>query len=73
MSRGGVDSAPAGIGGFAESLVNFRGALLQACVERGHEVYACAPDAAPAVRAQLAQMGVHYRDVPLSRAGLNPG
>lgn len=60
------------LGGFAESLVNFRGALLRACVEQGHEVYACAPDASPALQQQLAAMGVHYRHVPLRRAGLNP-
>lgn len=59
-------------GGFADSLVNFRGPLLRALVANGHEVTAYAPAASPVVQAKLAEMGVEYRDVPLSRTGLNP-
>ncbi len=60
------------LGGFAESLVIFRGPLLRALVERGHRVVACAPAAPAAVVDALAAMGVTYRDVPLKRAGLRP-
>lgn len=60
------------LGGVARSLVNFRGPLLKEMVERGHEVFACAPDAPEEVRSQLSQIGVIYRDVPIARAGLNP-
>ena len=60
------------LGGFADSLVNFRGHLLRALVANGHTVTACAPAASPEVQAKLAAMGVSYRDVTLSRTGLNP-
>jgi len=60
------------IGGLARSLVNFRGPLLKEMVERGHEVFACAPDAPEEVRSQLSQIGATYREVPIARAGLNP-
>ncbi|TAJ77010.1 MAG: glycosyltransferase family 1 protein [Gallionellaceae bacterium] len=59
-------------GGFADSLVNFRGPLLRSMVKQGHTVTAVAPAAPPAVLAKLAAMGVAYRDVSLSRTGLNP-
>lgn len=59
-------------GGFADSLIKFRGPMLLAMVQRGHRVTAVAPSASPMVRASLSSMGVDYRDVPLSRTGLNP-
>jgi glycosyltransferase involved in cell wall biosynthesis len=58
------------IGSFADSLINFRGPLLQAMVDRGHRVVACAPAAPAAVVDALAATGVAYRDVPLKRAGM---
>jgi len=60
------------LGSFAESLVNFRGALLKDFVSLGHEVYACAPNASKEIRDKLSQLGVEYRDVYLSRTGMNP-
>lgn len=60
------------IGGVARSLVTFRGPLMKAMVDLGHEVIACAPNAPPEVEAGLAQIGVRYQHVPLFRAGLNP-
>lgn len=69
------------LGGYARSLVRFRGAMLQAMVDGGHEVFALAPPEDPAlapdedpdlVRSQLAGMGVRFRPVPLRRTGLNP-
>lgn len=60
------------LGGFADSLVNFRGPMLRALMENGHAVTACAPGASPDVLTKLAAMGVAYRDVSLSRTGLNP-
>lgn len=56
----------------AFSLVNFRGRLLAAMVEAGHEVTACAPDNDLAVREKLAEMGVGLCRTPMNRAGLNP-
>jgi glycosyltransferase involved in cell wall biosynthesis len=60
------------LGSFAESLISFRGRLLQDLIERGHRVVACAPGAPAPVVASLAAIGVTYRDVPLQRTGLRP-
>lgn len=60
------------LGSFAESLVNFRGALLRDFVSLGHKVYACAPNASKEIQDKLSQLGVEYRDVYLSRTGVNP-
>lgn len=60
------------LGGYAPSLVTFRGSLLRTLVERGHRVVACAPDASAGVLDALAAMGVSYRDVPFNRAGVRP-
>jgi glycosyltransferase involved in cell wall biosynthesis len=60
------------VGSFAESLITFRGPLLEALVAAGHEVFACAPSASSEIRARLSAMGVTYRDVPMNRTGLNP-
>jgi glycosyltransferase involved in cell wall biosynthesis len=56
------------------SLLNFRGPLLRALRERGHEVIAGAPEdeGAEAVREELAPQGIHFEPVPLARGGLNP-
>ncbi|MEN7538018.1 glycosyltransferase family 4 protein [Aurantiacibacter flavus] len=55
----------------AFSLVNFRGRLLEAMRQAGHEVVAVAPDDDPKVRARLEQMGVQFRTVPMARTGTN--
>ncbi len=60
------------LGSFAESLIVFRGHLLQAMLAKGHEVFACAPDASVQVQQQLRQIGVLYRHAPVDRTGLNP-
>lgn len=60
------------LGGFADSLINFRGELLREFRRCGCEVIACAPDASDRVRHELGRMGVEYRHVPLARAGLDP-
>jgi glycosyltransferase involved in cell wall biosynthesis len=60
------------IGGLARSLINFRGPLLRAMAELGHEVVACAPDAPPEIRARLAEIGARYQPIALARAGVNP-
>jgi len=60
------------VGGFADSLINFRGPLLRRLVTEGHSVTACAPDAAVGVRRELAALGVAYRHVPIQRASMNP-
>ncbi len=60
------------LGSFADSLILFRGRLLEEMVRSGHEVFACAPDASEKVRQALGELGVTYLDVPLHRTGMNP-
>lgn len=60
------------IAGFAESLIRFRGDLLDAMRANGHEVVAIAPEDDDSVRKRLAEKGVEYHVVPMARTGLNP-
>lgn len=60
------------LGGYAKSLINFRGPLLLAMVKLGHEVIGCGPEEDGAVKSELAEMGIGYEAFPLHRAGLNP-
>ncbi|MEN1728825.1 MAG: glycosyltransferase, partial [Pseudomonadota bacterium] len=60
------------VGGYAPSLLNFRGPLLARLASLGHEVLAAAPDADSEIIEGLARLGVEYRSYPLARAGLNP-
>ena len=59
-------------GGYAPSLINFRGELFDALAAAGHEVIACAAEDDPEVRRALAQRGIAYRPIALSRTGANP-
>lgn len=56
----------------AYSLTNFRGTLLTAMVDAGHEVVACAPDENHEVSGWLAKKGIGFRTVRMARAGMNP-
>lgn len=60
------------IAGLAESLIRFRGDLLDAMRANGHQVAAIAPEDDDSVRQRLAAKGIDYHVVPMSRAGLNP-
>jgi glycosyltransferase involved in cell wall biosynthesis len=60
------------IGGWAPSLIKFRGPLLAAMVARGHEVIAMAPDGTASLRQQLATEGVAFEEIEIDRAGMNP-
>lgn len=60
------------VGNITQSLVNFRGPLLRAMIARGHEVIAVSPEADPRYEADLRDMGVTHRRVPLERTGFNP-
>lgn len=60
------------MGVLAESVLTFRGELLRAMVQHGHDVLALAPDEDPTVSSALADMGVAFGTVPLRRTGLNP-
>lgn len=60
------------IGGYAPSLLNFRGALLQTMVRAGHTVTACAPELTPEVISALHKLGVQPEQIALDRTGTNP-
>jgi glycosyltransferase involved in cell wall biosynthesis len=60
------------IGGWAPSLIKFRGPLLAAMVARGHDVIAMAADGSAAVHSELAAIGVRFEPIELARAGLDP-
>jgi len=60
------------VGGLADSLVRFRGRMLEAFVGRGHQVTACAPEEHPQAQAALEAMGVTYQPIPMQRTGMNP-
>lgn len=60
------------VGGYAPSLLNFRGPLLATLVGRGHDVTACAPEMTENVRHGLEALGVKHFEIPLARAGISP-
>jgi glycosyltransferase involved in cell wall biosynthesis len=60
------------LGSYAPSLINFRGPLIAAMAERGHEVFAAAPDIDPDVAAKLVALGATPVPVVLGRTSLNP-
>ncbi len=55
---------------YAPSLINFRGDLIKAMVELGHEVICLGPEAG--FEQPLQELGAGYRQIPLHRTGLNP-
>jgi len=60
------------IGNQAFSLLNFRGPLISDMVEKGHEVFALAPDYDEYTRASVHALGAEPLDYSLSRTGMNP-
>lgn len=57
------------IGGYARSLINFRGDLIEKLVKDGHEVIAMAPEEGGAEELRL--LGAQYVPIPLQRTGTN--
>ncbi len=55
---------------YSPSLINFRGDLIRAMVELGHEVICLGPEAG--FEQPLQELGADYRQIPLHRTGLNP-
>lgn len=62
------------IAGYAESLINFRGPLLEALKQKGMDVHVAAPDLplGNPTRLRLEAMGYSVHSIPLSRVGMNP-
>ena len=62
------------IASFPDSILKFRGPLLEALATTGWEVHIAAPvvDTIPGLREALASMSVVLHEIPLSRTGTNP-
>ncbi|AVQ87620.1 glycosyltransferase family 1 protein [Plesiomonas shigelloides] len=62
------------IAGYPDSLLNFRGPLLNALLAAGLDVHVAAPDlpASSEVRQRLEALGVQVHEVRLNRTGMNP-
>ena len=61
------------LGGFAPSLISFRGHLLAAMAARGHEIVCGAAGFTGDAVAELSRLGVvRCRELPMRRAGMNP-
>lgn len=62
------------VASMAESLVNFRGPLINALLNKGLEVHACAPEGSSSakVRSDLELLGAKLHNIPLRRTGMNP-
>lgn len=60
------------IASYAPSIVSFRGALVGAMREAGHEVLCAAPDFDAGTRGAVEALGAETAQYPLGRTGLNP-
>lgn len=60
------------VGSFAPSLIGFRGPLIAAIVEKGHQVIAAAPDLDPGTASAVRKLGAVPRDIRLRNVSLNP-
>jgi len=62
------------VASYADSIVRFRGDLIDAVLGLGYQVHVAAPGLSEdsMIRRSLVEKGVHVHDIPLSRAGLNP-
>jgi len=60
------------VGSFAPSLINFRGPLIAAMIERGHRVIAAAPLIDAATAEAVRKLGAEPREIPLRNVSLNP-
>ena len=62
------------IASFPDSLINFRGALIESLISAGCEVHVAAPGlgGAPEISSKLRSLGVTIHNIPLQRVGMNP-
>lgn len=62
------------IASFADSILSFRGPLLEALLARGLQVHVAAPNLSPdsPMRQCLEARGIRVHDIPLRRTGTNP-
>ena len=59
-------------GSYAESLINFRGKLIEQMVARGHSVHVSAPGIGHEVATKLQALGATVHPIVLGRTGTNP-
>lgn len=60
------------VGNQAFALLNFRGPLIEALVEAGNEVVACAPRMTEDDKSRIRELGALPLEYPLARTGINP-
>ncbi|MFG6178946.1 glycosyltransferase family 4 protein [Halomonas sp. THAF12] len=62
------------IASYADSLIHFRGPLLDALIAKGYEVHAASPDIGSdnKWRRQLEKKGIRVHEIGLQRTGMNP-
>ncbi len=60
------------VASFPNSLVRFRGRLIERLIDEGHSVVCFAPEPDEDLRAAITRLGAEYVVVPMSRAGVNP-
>jgi glycosyltransferase involved in cell wall biosynthesis len=60
------------VSSFTRSLTNFRLELLKRLAEQGHKVTAFGPERDAPTIAKLAEIGVDFVQIPMSRTGTNP-
>lgn len=62
------------LAGFAESLLIFRGPLIQAMLAKGLQVHVAAPglESGQPVRTRLEALGAQVHSIPMARTGTNP-
>lgn len=73
--RGRISSGPKSLlllASHAPSLVNFRGSLIAAIVDRGNRVVAAAPEIDDSIATQIRALGAAPRQVAIKNASLNP-
>lgn len=59
------------VGAFPESLLNFRGELIRALIDKGHRVTVMAAPASVDVVGQLGALGAQYRAYPVQRSAMS--
>jgi glycosyltransferase involved in cell wall biosynthesis len=59
-------------GSYAQSLITFRGKMIEEMIARGHNVHVSAPDVEPKTKRALMALGAIVHELPLSRLGRNP-
>ncbi|MCP8617519.1 glycosyltransferase family 4 protein [Salirhabdus salicampi] len=60
------------LGSYGPSLVNFRGDMIKAMVDNGHEVVACAPNDNGDIEDKVLKLGAKYLPIKMNRTGMNP-